>query len=229
MPITVFGLDVGMIDGGNKDTAINQTNPTIGLGTRNPIVIRSGSIIHYLTRYELSSIDVAANVSSAILTLKSQVLLFAGTYSIHRLLTNWGQTDTNAGIEQNPAANGQATWDNAYDYNGGGPGDVGWVAGVGVGFGAGDYNAAVENSQAIPATGATANFDITAMIQDMVTNPANNYGFLVMSNRNPNNAIFSFAAAAATDAPYLTVNYTIPSTGTTRQSHTAISNTIAIM
>jgi len=227
MPITVFGLDVGMIDDGNKDTAINQTNPTIGLGTRNPIVIRSGAIIYYLSRYELSSIDVAANVSSAILTLKSQVLLLAGTYSIHRLLTNWGQTDTNAGIEQNPAANGQATWDNAYDYNG--VGDVGWAAGVGVGFGAGDYNAAVENSQAIPATGATANFDITAMIQDMVTNPANNYGFLVMSNRNPNNAIFSFAAAAATDAPYLTVNYTIPSTGITHQSHTAISNTIAIM
>ena len=225
MPTTVFGVDVGMT-GNNKDSAINSTNDDIALGTRDPITIRSGNIIYYISRYELSPIPANAIISSAILTVRSQVTLAVGNYMVNRLLTNWGITNINAGPEEATATQGQATWRRAFDFNGAG-GDVNW--GNPGAFSAVDYTAAAEDTQVTPATGATVDFNLTAMVQDMVTTPGNNFGFMIQSDVPQNNTLYSFDALAAADAPYLTVVWELPSTGITRQSHTAIHTGIAIM
>ena len=226
MPVLVFGEGAGM-SGNNKDTEIVLGASNRSFGDTNTLTLRSPNFIYGLFRFELSPIPTNAILNSAVFTITEQAFLGAGNYLINRVLTNWGQTLLSAGVTANPAVLGQPSWDNAFDFNG--AGDVGWAAGVGVGFGAGDFTALAEDTQAIPGVGLTANFNLLTMIQDMVTTPALNYGFMVQSNTSGNNAIHSFEAVLPANRPYLTIDYTIPSTGITRQSHTAIHNGIAIM
>ena len=230
MPVLVFGEGVGMIGGDHKDTCVRATTPT-----RSPV----GLDILYLRtlnwwdllRFSLTGhIPTNSTINSAILTLHTTAVVVPGnqTLSIARLVTPWGITPTNEGVgDSAPAIAGEATFRRSFDFNGAG-GDVAWAAGN---FSAADYGAAIDTTtlNLNDPVGTVLTFNITTGVAADVLNDVTNCGYTIY-NDDPNlTQLASQENLVVGRRPYLTIDYTIPSTGTTRQSHTAISNTIAIM
>ncbi len=212
MPTKVFGEGAGYIGGDHKDTYLwgGAGARSYGSGTtlwsQNLTV---GGIT--LLRFSLAGhIPTNAIVNTAVLTLTKQNAAGApnaGNINTHDLITNWGITNINEGVSQNPAVLGQATHDNAYDHNGGG--DVGWAAGAGVGYGVGDRQAL---ETAVPwdvsdAAGTFYNISVPTMVQRWVKNDGANFGTTIECSINAPVVFHSSNAVAPASRPYLTVKW----------------------
>ena len=161
-----------------------------------------------LLRFDISGIS--GSVLSATLTLSLYSKSTSGdrTVGVYPCLTDWGVTDTDGGATENPATGGQATWDNAKDYGSGS--DVGWADGVGAGFSSNDYGAQADTFvvDSADAEGATYTADVTTMVQDWNSTPANNSGIVLALENGLNTEyvyITSQENSTAANRPILTV------------------------
>ena len=208
-PTVVFGeIGGGAIGGTHKDTRIAPANIDRSDASTNVLNCRNG-VTEVLLRFDVSSIPANATVTSGILTLTTDLIAGGNfTYTIQRLVTNWGVTNIDEGVTADPAANGQATWRRCYDFNGAG-GDVVWAAGN---FSAADHGAALV-AVLIPvgaAAGTAFNWDITQGVILDVANDATNYGYHMESDNAAAQQFRSQENANVGDRPYLTVDYTLP-------------------
>jgi len=219
----VFGRgNNGMVRNNHKDTALwpfapNQayaSDPALG------ILFDPGGIgvVFPLLRFSLvNRIPANANIVSAILTLTLEAnSVGAQVCTLYRLLTAWGESPIVEGVDEAPATNGQAVWDNAFDYNNPAV-DVGWVAGVGAGFTAADVRLVPEGVFTIggaDVAGTQYTIDVLGMVNFWFPNDVNNVGFIInadvvaitnyiASQNNPNGSW----------RPFLTVVYAVPYIG----------------
>lgn len=149
---------------GVKDTRISFYDPNINFGNDTKMLILGGSEnVKALVRFDLSSIPAGAMISSATLSLYNfshQPFINGGTIAVHHVIKPWVET--------------QATW-NIYS-----TGNSWAVAGMQAG---GDYIAGSGASIAIDtAINVWRNFDVTAMVQQLVNGTVVNNGFVVRSS-----------------------------------------------
>jgi len=186
MPTYIFGEGpTATVSGTHKDTYLVSGAAARSFATQGNFILgnSTGNDYVYLARFDISSIPAGEPVVSATLTLTlmSDGLTGDRTVNIHRVLTAWGVNDTDEGANENPATGGQATYDNAKDCNG--VGDVGWAAGVGAGWGAGDYDAVADASFVIGAAdvaGTQYNAILTALVNEWHTGSAQNHGLVLL-------------------------------------------------
>lgn len=211
---------------GHKMNGLNSGNTDKSTGDAVSILIRAaGMSVSRLgiIRFDISSLSSDAIVSSAYLFIKTSALTAGGNVSVHRLITQWGQTDYDAGITEDPAIGGQATFDCAFDYNG--VGDVPWAGG---GFSAADYEAVADDTQAFAAAGNWNRYDVTNTVRNIVKRSAINHGWAIISAIAANNSLHTFDAIDETDRPYLVVNYTSISKKSEKHFNMSISMGIRI-
>ena len=210
-PSLVFGEGVGQTGGDHKDTQIaSAALSNRSWATNSPVTVADFANRPFLGRFSLAGhIPRDAIVRTSTLTLTIDTLAGAVFTSIYQMYTAWGVSSTDEGISAVPAANGQATYDNAFDYNG--PEDVGWAAGAGVGISAADYNPVAENTNTIiGGAGIVAyNWQIPIMTQAWVRNDSTNYGYLVCAVLNNQKNYYCQEDATVGRRPYLTVEYDV--------------------
>jgi len=211
-PVIVFGEGAAQVGGDHKDTWIRSDQGPRAHGADVLIACEALPIrqIDSLMRFSfIGHIPASAAIYSAILTLVTdRICPGLMTITMSRLVTNWGVTLVDEGISQNPAALGQATWDNAFDWNN--PLiDTGWAAGLGVGFGAGDFGAPAANFVIPNAAAANTAFncDITAGVALDIINDATQYGHTLANDINALIGFHSSRAVVVANRWYLTVTY----------------------
>src|SRR5262245_5039433 len=205
------------------DTSLFELMPDNNLGAQTflpaGVIDSSGSITRErgLFRFDLSQIPANAKISNA--TLRVTVVSDNGTIAafeyleLHRMLQPWIEGNKSGGPDQTgtlgaPATDGESTWNHrqhpsiAWASPGGAP-DVDFVG----------------NPSAITVVMSISNYTfsfgtVTADVQRWVTNAANNFGWMIKSLIET-----SLAGGAAhrlgsredaSDAPVLTVTYSIP-------------------
>ena len=226
MSIAIFSDKGGSHFGGDhKDAYIASNSGSTSTASTVFVVVddlAGASAWPGLLRFSLvGHIPENAIISSAIITLV--VSHRAGAFAIqaHKLLTPWGVTPINEGGDEDPATGGQVTWDNAFDYASGA--DVGWAAGVGAGFGAGDYRAAFQISEVAAAVGSVLTIAVTDDVQEMVQDDDANCGWLMQGTVHATgNRFHSRNAVALANRPFLTVVYTVPPINAPRRSKVRI-------
>lgn len=216
----VFGQNIVGADGGSKDTFININSANIASGTdqTSQVIVSQHAYGDNIQNKALMQFDLTAlgssMASSAILTLfkcaSSPWSPVDSTAFIARMTTDWGIDSTNAGISEDPATQGQATWGRAKDF--GGVGDVYWDTtffGVDM-LTTADYTGYYDlvNILNSDPKGTQYDFDITDMVNDW-QGGADNYGLIIgIYNTTIDGQGFSFYSSDATIAayrPYLTV------------------------
>ena len=141
-----------------------------------------------IIQFDLSSIPVGANVSSAILSLWTGSGLTNVNMSIHRVTRTW----TEAG----------STW-NTYD------GSNNWTTA------GGDYDAAADANATPSSTtaGTQTNWTITSLVQEWVDGTANNGMIVKLTTESGNTTGHLFRSSDNADAatrPKLVITYTPP-------------------
>ncbi|HUS99934.1 MAG TPA: DNRLRE domain-containing protein [Candidatus Thermoplasmatota archaeon] len=226
--VTVIGDYVGMV-GNNKDNFLRFLTPDNTYGGEKELFLRTVAAgwDYGIGRFDLSMIPTNAVIVSAIATFtRSNTTVPAGEFSIsgHLCLTDWGVTKTDAGI--NDAAN-SASWNETKIA----PTNSKWAGGGAVT--ASDYGSAgpITTGNMVDAAGTKYLFDFTEMARQWVLGDATNLGWFLIRSDAINNLVRLSSQESLVPAwrPFLTVTWSLPSTGITRQSHTAIHNGIAIM
>ena len=230
MPIKVFGEGAGQIGGDHKDTTIVST--ILGISEATVVVFQTRELgaggRSPLLRFSLvGHIPTNAIINSAVLTTTLQTAPASNlTIGLYRMITQWGVDLTNEGVSENPATGGQASWRRSFDFNGAG-GDVTWAGGGNIS--AVDY-AAVEttyNVLAADAPGTVYNINIPIMVQNWVSSDANNAGLIMRTTAGSFNIWanqHSQEAVVAANRPYLTVDYTVPSSSSSSSSCSSSSS-----
>lgn len=205
MATYIFGEGpTGDQSGNHKDTFLRTPVADAASYATDAAVNINGPIAR-VALYQFDISAVAEEISTATLTLYvAGSPAMAATISAHNMLTDWGVTSTTEGASENPATGGQATYDNAKDFNGAG-GDVGWSDGLDAGFSSNDY-AAAESSQLVGAGTAqftAVSWDVSIMAEGWRT--GNNYGVVMISDTDQMNSFWTQNYATAAYRPILTV------------------------
>ena len=214
MATYIFGEGpTGDQSGLHKSTAIRAEQPDKAFGEY--IYAVTDTDYYPLIRYNMVSI-LGESIDSAYLTFYSYGPVYNdATVGVHKLLSDWGKNDTDEGATEDIASGGQATWNNRKDFNSGS--DVGWAAGAGVGFGAGDYAAVAEgvasHSLDDPA-GTSSVVDITAYVTAYAAGTQTNDGFVLI----PIAGIFRVAGSAYETVAYRHFLTVVTSGGATGSS-----------
>ena len=179
-----------------------------------------------LMRFSLVAIPANAIINTSVLSVRSLVAPpLANNTEARRLITNWGVTLIDEGITENPATGGQATWNEAFDYNG--VGDIPWAGGAN--FVEGNDCDVVEDTQNVIANNTWYHWSIPVMTRLWIGNDATNYGLSLGFIENAGDGNFDSNNAVNTaNRPYLTVTYTLPSVRRTLQSKISIPVGIGI-
>jgi hypothetical protein len=206
-----------------QDTTLFEFSPTsnlgaarLGAGGISQLILPAGTParMRALMRFDLAGIPTGATISSAELQVTVVDHLPGGfppgsTFELHRVLKDWGegvQAVINLGA---PAIDGEATWESPKH-----PGPA-W-SGPGA-SGVDDAEAQISSAVAINALGAytfPSTTDMIADVQNWLTDPASNFGWLMKSgSENVQQTARRFGnrergAGAAT----LTITYTGPAT-----------------
>lgn len=207
-PTIVFGEGSGQTGGDHKDTYLSENVPAGSHGSSPVLNIRTHVVADWFPIFRFSligHIPTNAIVNSSVFSLKTLTFIGPANVSIHNLITPWGESSTVDGIIEDPATNGQATYNRSFDFNGVG-GDVTWSAGV---ISSADYNAA-EDTVALAAAGSITTFVIPIMTQAWIINDATNCGLLLASSTGNNNNVNSQETVIAANRPFLTVDYSVP-------------------
>ncbi|RIL10424.1 hypothetical protein DCC79_08055, partial [bacterium] len=155
---------------------------------------------HGLIQWSLSSVPAGVTIGSATMSIYVTTAKANQTYSVHRLTTAW--------VEGTNATNG-VQWN---DPNG--TGTVGtWASGA---FSSSDYNATVLGTLS-PASTGVKTLSLTSQVQSWYSGAHTNNGVVLLTS-GTNNADSKYASSengTATRRPTLTVNWSIPPSGST--------------
>lgn len=151
----------------NSDTRImDGVIADFNMGTCATLVVgySSGYKARVLLNFDISAIPAASTVHSAYLTLSFTAATAATNISVYKVQKFWSEGINGCG---GPAGAG-ASWNYAD-----GAANTWLTAG-------GDYNAATQSQAAAVSGAVIVNITVnTAMVQDWVSNPAQNYGVLL--------------------------------------------------
>ena len=168
-----------------------------------------------LLRFDLTSIPTNATVQSASLTLTTTRQLNQDVpFSIHRVNSEWGEGNSNAGEPGGKGASAQindATWIRRF-YD-----TISWTTPGGDFIPTASASATVGNFLSVPTT-TWSGSGVMNDIQAWRTTPANNFGWILIGNEsttdpNANASAQRFASreySIATSRPKLTIAYTAP-------------------
>ncbi len=166
-----------------------------------------------LIAFDLSAIPNGATINSASLRLSVTKHASGGpslvSMGLHRLLGDWGEGNVMGagagGGQGGPAAIGDATWLHQFR-----PGDL-W-ANPG-----GDFIAQASATTSVGFTGSSANWastnQLVADVQGWVSDPANNFGWLIRGNESLAGSARRLATSEANQPnsrPLLTIGFTPP-------------------
>ncbi len=169
---------------------------------------------HGDARRTLLAFDVAGNIPAGATILSAKLTLYLSktfkaseqTVALHRVLANWGEGASDATGEEGGGANaaaGDATWRHTF-FN------TQFWTNLG-----GDYTPAASANQTVADTGSFYTWgstpEMVADVQGWLNAPANNFGWLLMSNESANGSAKRFDALqnpVANHRPVLNVIYT---------------------
>jgi len=166
-----------------------------------------------LLRFDLTSIPSNASIQSASLTLTTTRQLNQDIpFSIHRVTSDWGEGNSNAGEPGGKGISAQAndaTWIRRF-YN-----TLSWASAGGDFISTASASAIVGNFISEPTTIWNSS-GVLADIQTWLTTPANNFGWILIGNEstsdpNANASAQRFASrenSTVADRPKLTLTYT---------------------
>lgn len=172
-----------------------------------------GEIRRGLVAFDLSSLPAAATISSATLEMycsKAAPGSPAQTIALHRLLADWGEGASDAGLEEGggaPAEPGDATWISRFF------GSLAVWTSPG-----GDFAFAASGSSLVGAPGFYYTWSTAGMVADVqgwVGNPATNHGWLLRGSETGVKNVRRFGSKDNGFSgfwPRLTVEYTAPVT-----------------
>lgn len=211
-PTIVFGDASGQI-GTNKNNRIRSDNVNSANGEGTFIRIDLTPFEVFLIRFDLSSIPTTAIINTAVLSYILHEHTQAGDADIvvARLVTDWGETLTDAGANETPATNGQGTFGNAFDFSDPGVTDVRW--------GGGGQFALVTDTDGVldtvtvnagDPTPTTYEMNVEAGVENQILNDATNYGFAVYTTTDLRKTYGGLDNATPALRPFLTVDYVIP-------------------
>ena len=206
MPTYIFGEGpTATVTGTHKDTYIDGSFATDdSFATEDNLQVNGGASVHALMRFDISSIPAGETISTAVLGLYLQIppLLAPVTVSAYRLVTGWGKTDTDGGASQSPAADSQATWNEALA----GPTNTKWAGGGA--FTASDYAAGAIDSFVVSnldAAGTLYSLDLVTPVTAWHTGTATNHGIVLIEGGDDIAQLDSQESATAAERPLLTV------------------------
>ena len=187
------------------DTTIQQAYQNNNFGDGTTLTAgdrRQGGATRALFRFDLSSIPAGSTINSASLSLNVVGVPAGGAnsvFDIHRLTSSWGEgngSDHGGSF----ALTGDANWNSRQS------GVVAWTNP------GGDFLAAVSATRAITSFGSYTFASTATTVSDVqawVNNPANNFGWILMSeSESTPTSIRRFGARTGSTPPTLTVNYT---------------------
>jgi RHS repeat-associated protein len=182
----------------SADTYLARWSPTANNGSNTRLLVRyhagnQNEEFSSLLRFDLSGIPAGAAVQNAVLTLTVTERDTATwlDMDVFKLLRGWEEL--------------QATWNQAAS-------GVAWTQGGA--NGAGDRESARRSVVRVNAApGQTVAFDLTALVQEWVSNPSGNRGLLLRPTLPVNNATMTYRFASANHSdpawrPRLVVTYT---------------------
>jgi hypothetical protein len=160
-----------------------------------------------LIAFNLGSIPANATVSEATLTLSlARSSSGTSTATVRKVLKDWGEGASDAGSPGGGgthALTGDATWLHTF-YN-----TAFWSTP------GGDFASAASASTSVGSSNTTYSWSGSGMVADVqswISNPATNFGWVVLGDEATNGSAKAFySGEAASLAPRLTVTYTTPS------------------
>ena len=198
----------------SADTTLFQSFPDNNLGGVSTVAV--GTTAHGLLARGLIKFDVAGGVppGSIVTSARLRVTIARSplgaqpsTFSLRRVLRNWGEGEKALETLGEPATDGEATWNNRFQ------GSAAWqTPGGAVDV---DFSSTVSSS-APSTTGGTMLFDtstqMAADVQAWLANPGQNFGWMVICGSEQ---VFSTARRLASsedanNAPTLEIQYAPP-------------------
>ena len=185
--------------GGCQDTTLDPWYANQNHGSEGSLIVRANNSFSSLLRYELTSLPTYAVINEATLSLyadswqttaETKTSLTVGVYEV---LRDW--------------AAGQATWANALT-------GVPWGV-PGCSSTTSDRAAVAADEALVNALGQWYDFDLTALVQKWVQNPASNHGIVLKSFSSPAGVLFRSADhGGMAQRPKLVIEYTITAAAT---------------
>lgn len=222
MPTIIFGEGPGGDASGNhKDTHLNSlavnfsfaSDATLCVGRDGPVPMTFFSTP--LMCFDISAIPAGSTITAATLRLFLSSTDGAAnrTINLHRMITQWGVTDTDEGVSATPAVDGQATFSSSFSTFPVPPATP-WIGGN-FNFAADAFPLPETNFTVLSTDGAGTMYDIpiTALVTGWYDGTNANRGLcLDLPLVGPGQfAIFhSQSAVNAALRPSLTVVYTVP-------------------
>jgi len=200
------------IGGDHKDTSISAASANATWASSGDLRVHQIGVSYVaLGRFSfIGSIPTNAIINTAVLSLTRLGTSQAGdsTLTIHRLNTLWGVDQTNEGATGSPPLGKEAVWNRAFYITAGTWAGGGAFSGV-------DYNAAEGAGNVVGAAsaGVVVNWPIPIMVQNWVSNDATNAGWVMMGSAATRKDFDSQESASVAERPYLTVDYSVPSSG----------------
>ena len=202
----------------NKDNSLLEDPAgSVSGGASSAVYLgRLGSSGGNLKRRAVMAFDLSAIPSNAVVTQVSLSLtLLKGNggdtpVALHRLTKNWGEGSSSGGPQGGLSTPGSATWIHTF-YSG-----SFWTSP------GGDFDAATSGSQLVGGfgapvwdSGASGNQRMVNDAQGWVSNPANNFGWILIGDEvNTSTAKEIASKETGFGLPALTVTYTVPEPGT---------------
>lgn len=210
-----FSQSVAQIGASKDNTIYEDPNGAFSNGAGD--FIFAGTNATGLIRRALLQFDIAGNVPASATIDSVRLTLYMSRTSLadsrpvelHRVLMDWGEDTSHAAGNEgggDSAAVGDATWLHTFF-------DTQFWTNQG-----GDFASTVSATQAVGDTayyswGSTS--QMVADVQDWLSNPANNFGWIILSNESANQTAKRFDSrenSITSRQPLLTVYYT-PTTG----------------
>jgi hypothetical protein len=215
--------DVAVLSPAKDNTLIESATGALsnGLGggfnagrTGQPV---GSSIRRGVIAFGLGTIPAGSTITSARLDLHAAMVSAgpARAVALHRLLVDWGEGTSNAGIPGSagaPATTGDATWLHRFF-------PITFWTSAG-----GDFSPLVSATQIIGAVGFFSwgtTVDMVSDVQSWLDAPGTNFGWLLQGDESIGGTAVRFDTREATDPslrPTLTVEYTPPVTAAQRTS-----------
>ena len=205
--------DVVVLDAQKDNTLFQSASGSLSSGQGEGLFAgRTGTNNGQRRKRGLIAFDVAgavpagSTIDSVTLTLYMRMTVSGNrTVTVHRVTQDWGEgTSVSFGGAGAPATTDDATWLHTFFP------DSTWTS-VG-----GDFLATVSASQVVGAPGFYdwSGAQLTADVQDMLDDPAGNFGWLLRGDESTGFTVKMFGSResfTASERPQLTIDYTPPS------------------
>lgn len=170
----------------------------------------SNSIRRAVLRFDVAgSVPAGATITGATLTLSmNKSISGAHNISIHPLTTAWGEGTSNAPGQEGggtTSTTNDATWIHAFFST------TNWTTA------GGDFDPTASATTSVAGNGfySWSSATVTSDVQGWFTNPATNFGWIMIGNESAATTVKRFASkefGTAANRPQLTINYSLPCT-----------------